>query len=122
MKVIHGIEGDVNKIKIAPWKIKQPNLEVLKYIKGGKYPEAEVEKYVYSGIERQSREVLQYVRIQISVTHDVTWDNRYTTLRGQWMKKLEKRLKLCHSDCVDPVCFGWLVRSICQIALTNNLC
>ena len=48
MKLIHGIEGYFNKVKIAPWKIKQPNLEVLSYIKGGKYPEAEVEKYLYS--------------------------------------------------------------------------
>ena len=44
MKVIHGIEEDTNKVKIAAWKIKQPNLEVLNYIKGGKYPEAEVGK------------------------------------------------------------------------------
>ena len=47
-KVIHGIEGDSNKVKTEPWKSKQPNLEVLKYIKGGKYPEIEVEKYVYA--------------------------------------------------------------------------
>ena len=47
MKVIHGIEGDDNKFKITPCKIKQPNLEVINYIKGGKYPEAEVGKYVY---------------------------------------------------------------------------
>ena len=36
MKVIHGIEGYTNKVKISPWKSKQRNLEVLKYIKGGK--------------------------------------------------------------------------------------
>ena len=48
MKLIHHIEGDANKVKIAPWKSKQPNLGVLKYTKGGKYPEAEVEKYVYA--------------------------------------------------------------------------
>ena len=47
MKVIHGIEGYANRVKIAPWKSKQPNLEVLKYTKGGKYPESEVGKYVY---------------------------------------------------------------------------
>ena len=34
MNIIHGIEGDSNKVKIAPRKSKQPNLEVLKYIKG----------------------------------------------------------------------------------------
>ena len=38
LKVIHGIEGDAKKVKIAPCKIKQSNLEVLKYIKGGEYP------------------------------------------------------------------------------------
>ena len=38
-KVIHGIERDANKVKITPWKRKQPNLEVLEYIKGRKYPE-----------------------------------------------------------------------------------
>ena len=32
MKVIHGIEGYPNKVKISPWNSKQPNLEVLKYI------------------------------------------------------------------------------------------
>ena len=26
MKLIHHIEGDANKVKIAPWKSKQPNL------------------------------------------------------------------------------------------------
>ena len=35
-KGIHGMEGDSNKVKIAPCKIKQPNLEVLKYTKYGK--------------------------------------------------------------------------------------
>ena len=54
MKVIHGIEGDANKIKIAPCKSKQPKLEVMRYTKGGKYPEAEVGKYVYSVREGQS--------------------------------------------------------------------
>ena len=44
MKVIHGIEGDSNKVKIAPWKNKQPYLDVLKYIKGWKCPNAEVGK------------------------------------------------------------------------------
>ena len=34
-KIIHDIEGDANKVKLAPWKIKQPNLEVMKYIRGG---------------------------------------------------------------------------------------
>ena len=48
MKVIHGIEGDNNKVKILPCKINQPDLDVLKYIKGGKYHEAEVGKYVYA--------------------------------------------------------------------------
>ena len=48
MKVIHGIEVDANKVKTSPCKIKQPNLEVMKYIKGGKYPKAEVWKYIYS--------------------------------------------------------------------------
>ena len=48
MKVIHGIEGDANNVSISPWKIKQPNLDILKYIKGEKYPDAEVGKYVYA--------------------------------------------------------------------------
>ena len=87
MKVIYGISGDANKVKIAPWKSKQPNLEVLKYINGGKYPKAEVGKYVYAVREVQSREVRQYARIQLSVAHEVTWEDWYTTLRGIWMKK-----------------------------------
>ena len=45
MKVINFIEVDANKVKIYPWKSKQPNLEVLKYIKGGKHPEVEVGEY-----------------------------------------------------------------------------
>ena len=44
MKLIRGIELDANKVKKAPWKIKQPNVEVLNYIKGGKYPEKEFGK------------------------------------------------------------------------------
>ena len=36
IKVIHGIEGDAQKVKISPWKIKQPNLEFMKYIKAEK--------------------------------------------------------------------------------------
>ena len=50
-KVIHDIEGYYEKVKIARWKSKQFNLEVLKYIKGGKYPEVEVSKYIYAVIE-----------------------------------------------------------------------
>ena len=56
MKVIHSIEGDANKVKIAPWKTKKPNLEVLKYIKSGKYPESEVGQYIYAVREGQYRE------------------------------------------------------------------
>ena len=52
MKVIHYIERDANKVKMAQWKIKQPKLDVLKYIRGGKYPKAEVGKYLYSVRER----------------------------------------------------------------------
>ena len=48
MKVIHDIEGDSNKVKITLFKIKQNNLEVMEYIKGVKYPKAEVGKYVYA--------------------------------------------------------------------------
>ena len=55
MKVIHGIEGDSNNVKISPCKIKQPNLDVLKYIKGDKYPEGEVGKYIYDVREGQFR-------------------------------------------------------------------
>ena len=55
MKVIHGIEGYFNKVKIAQFKIKQPTLEVLKYLRGGKYPKSEVEKYVYAIREGQYR-------------------------------------------------------------------
>ena len=44
MKAIHIIEVDANKVKIAPRKSKQPNLEVLNYIKGEKYDKAEVGK------------------------------------------------------------------------------
>ena len=87
MKVIHGIEGDTNKVKISPRKSKKSNLEVLKYIKCGKYPEEEVGKYIYAGRYIQYIEGIQYVRTQLSVAHDVTWDNWYTTLRVIWMKK-----------------------------------
>ena len=51
IKVIHVIEENANKVKIAPQKIKQPSLEVLKYINGVKYPEAEVGKHAYAVIE-----------------------------------------------------------------------
>ena len=95
-KVIHGVEGDANKVKMTPWKSKQHYLEVLKYIKGGKYPNAEVGKYLYDVREGQSIKGRQYVRIQLPVAHDVTWDDCYKTLRGLRMKKGEKKLKLCN--------------------------
>ena len=72
-KVIHDIEVDANKVKLAPWKIKQPNLEVMKYIKGEKYPKAEVGKNIYAVREGEYREGRQYVRIKLSIAHDVTW-------------------------------------------------
>ena len=72
MKVIYGIEGYTNKVKIAPWKRKQPNLEVLNYTKGVKYPEAEVGKYLYAVREGKYIEGRQYVSIKISVAHYVT--------------------------------------------------
>ena len=87
MKVIHGIEGDAKKVKISPWKSKQHNLEFMRYTKGGKYPEGEVGKYIYAIREGTSRERRKYGRIQLSVAHDVTWDDWYTTLRGCLMKK-----------------------------------
>ena len=55
MKIINDTEGDSNRVKISPWKSKQPNLEVMKYIKGGKYPESEVSKCVYAVREEQYR-------------------------------------------------------------------
>ena len=57
----------------------------MKYIKGGKYTEAEVGKYLYAVKEGQSREGRQYVRIKLSSGHDVTLYDWYTTLRGRWM-------------------------------------
>ena len=53
MKLIHDIRVNANKFKIAPWKRKKPKLEVLKYIKGYKYPEVEVDKYLYTVREGQ---------------------------------------------------------------------
>ena len=55
LKIIHRIEGASKKVKITPRKSNPPNLDVLKYIKGGKYPEAEVGKCVYAVRKRQSR-------------------------------------------------------------------
>ena len=63
MKVIHGIGRYSNKVKIAPRKRKQTNLEVMTYIKDGKYPKAEVGKCVYAVREGQYRELRQYIRI-----------------------------------------------------------
>ena len=92
------------------------------YIKGGKYPKAEVRKQVYAVREGQFREGRQCVIIQLSVAYGVTWDELYTTLRGHNMNKGEKHLKLFNSYCVDPLWFGWIGRIIWQIALTNDLC
>ena len=44
MKAIHIIEVYSNKFKIALRKSKQPNLEVVNYIKGEKYDKSEVGK------------------------------------------------------------------------------
>ena len=94
----------------------------MKYIKDGKYPEAEVGKYVCAVREVKSIEGRKYFRIQLSVAHDLTWNKWYTTLRGLWMKKGKKHLKLCNSYCVDPIWFGKLGRSTWQMVLTNDLC
>ena len=56
MKANNGIEGYDNRVKIAPRKIKLPNLVVLDYIKVGKYHEAEVANYLYTVREGKSRE------------------------------------------------------------------
>ena len=58
------------------------NLKVMNYIEGGKYPEVEFGKYVYSVREGQSREGRQYIREKLSLVHDMTWDDWYTILRG----------------------------------------
>ena len=63
MKVINGIEIDVNKVTISPLKIKQPNLEVLKYIKDVKYLEVKFSKYIYVVREGKSIKGREYVRI-----------------------------------------------------------
>ena len=94
----------------------------MKFIKGGKYPEAEIGKYVYAAREGQYRQVRQYVTIKISVAHDVTWDNWYTTPRGRWKNKGKKHLKICNLECVEPLWFGCLGRIAWQIALTNGMC
>ena len=57
MEVIHGIEVNSNKVKISPWKIKQDNLDIIKYIKGGKFSEAELGK-TYMPLERVNPENL----------------------------------------------------------------
>ena len=57
IKVIHEIEVDANKVKISPWKFKEPNLGVMKYIKVRKYPEAEVGKYIYDVREGNTEKV-----------------------------------------------------------------
>ena len=87
MKLIHVIEVYANKVKIAQWKRKKTNLEVMKYTKDRKYPEAEVGKYVFAVREGQSREGRNYVRIQLSISHDVTWNDWYTILRGRRRNK-----------------------------------
>ena len=48
MKVLHDIGGDANKVKIDLRKSKQSDLEVMKYIKDGKYPETKIGIYVYA--------------------------------------------------------------------------
>ena len=45
----------------------------MKYIKGGKYPETEIWKYLYAVTEGQYIARRQYVMIQLSVDHDVRW-------------------------------------------------
>ena len=74
MKLIHCIKVDANKVKIVPWKSKQPNLEFMKYIKGGKYPNVEIGKFVYAVREVQYISVIQCVGIQLSVYHGMTLD------------------------------------------------
>ena len=107
---------------MVPCKSKKPNLDVLKYIKERKYPEAEIGKYLYAVREGESREGRQYVGIQLSVAHDFSWGDWYTTLQGRWMKKVEKHLKLCNLECVDPLWFGWLGRITWQMMPTDDLC
>ena len=44
IKVIQGIKGDDNKVKIYPCKRKKTNIDIIKYIKGGEYSKAEIGK------------------------------------------------------------------------------
>ena len=49
-------------------------------MKAFKYPKVEVGKYLYTIIEGQYRKDIQYVGIELSVAHNVTWGDCYTTL------------------------------------------
>ena len=53
MKVIHGIERDTNKVKVAPRKGKKPNKEVLNYIWGENSPRQKL-GHTYMPSERDS--------------------------------------------------------------------
>ena len=52
----------------------------------------------------------------------MTWNDWYTTLRGCWMKKGDKYLRLFNLGCVNPLCIRWLGRSTWQMSITNDLC
>ena len=60
--------------------------------------------------------------IQLSVAHDMTWDNCCTTLRGSWKKRVLKHLKLCNSYYVEHLWIRWIVRSTWQMAIIDDLC
>ena len=76
MEVIHSIKGGRRKIKTSPWKSKQPSVNTVSVITGGKDPEVQVAKYVqYLQDGQMTCAYKQCMRIQFSITPEKVWDN-----------------------------------------------
>ena len=112
MEFIHSIEGDKIKIKLAPCKIKQPNVKTVSVIKGGKYTEVQFAKYVHS---------FQEGKLHVQVNNKRSLAYMWTILRGICMIKGKAHMKPFNSDCVYPIWFSWLPRSTWHMSMTDDI-
>ena len=103
-------------------KKQRTNIATFSVIKGGKYPESQVAKYVhYFQDGKMERAGKRYARIQFSITSDVVWNNMWNNLRVRWMRKGKINLKPCNSYCVDPIWLGFIPRSTYQMTMMNDI-
>ena len=114
------IESDASNVKLAPWKATYPNQNLITRLgnkkngpKNVKYPAKQLDEYVH-GVwrNRMKEDRSQYVRILLSISPEVEWDDLMDELNNSWgMTGGKQRINNSPSDCTDPIVIGYLTRS-----------